>query len=1126
MVLLLRLTTAATNATTAISTANSATTTANNAVTTANSAVTTANTANTTAGSAVTTANSATSTANTANTNATAAVNTANAASAAVSNAVLFTLVANVAAIPGSPSNNDYIEIGNSTGIESFSPLSGLPSGFVGASGLTVRLRYDSSASSWVFMSYFANDSEDRYLTKNIPVVTGDSTNGSGQITLNCENNSHGIKIKGPPHSAAATYTLTLPNDAGSNGQSLTTNGSGTLTWATPATGSTDSISEGNTSAEVIDTGTDGRFVVTTEGSERLRIDSSGNVGIGTTNPLAKLHVESAATTAGWQLRTDSVGLNNESGFYRDASDNYELVIRNGLGGLSFIKNDGGTSTANLAFNVQGSERMRIDSSGKVGIGTSSPATTFVVEKSDSSGLNAHILVNNSQSGSGISLIGAGTSFSSGGWPALTDAGIIRSSAGSSNGLALSAASGPLSFWTGSSPSERLRVDSSGRLLVGRTASVLDNIGGIGYANIVQIEGAATGSGLAVSNTAGTGRININRKYSPSNGDDLGYLSFGAEVGGTVERARITCAAEFTNANTRGGRLVFATCADGAHDPTERLRITSSGNAIFAADASINGLTIGRGAGNSANNTAVGDNVLQSNTSGVINTGLGGNALLSLTGGNRNTALGYNALRSCTTATNNTAVGVDALYAATTGAQQGNTAVGDQSGRYLTTGSRNVAVGYFALFSSTTSSNNTALGGSALYSNTTGANNVATGYAPLHNNTTGFSNVATGYQALFSNTTGYQNVAIGESSLRLNTTGSDNVSVGRWSMYANTTGSENAALGIKSLHQNTTGTRNTAAGAWALYTNSTGVQNTATGYQALYSNTTGGYNTASGFQALKSNTTGGDNCAYGYYALFANTTGGNNAAFGMGALDANTTGADNVAVGSISLTTNTTGRANLALGRSALYSNTTGQENISVGAYSLYANTTARDNTAVGYAALDANTTGASNVAIGHRSCSNITTGSGNIGIGFKNSSGSYAPVFNPTTENNRFVAGHTSITNAYVKVSWTVTSDERDKMNFAPVPYGLDFVNQLKPTAYQFKVDRDTETPNGDVRYGFKAQDILALEGDNPVIIDNEDADHLKYKGEHLVPVLVNAVQELTAMVKELQAEIKTLKG
>ena len=113
--------------------------------------------------------------------------------------------------------------------------------------------------------------------------------------------------------------------------------------------------------------------------TERLRIDSSGNVGIGTSSPTGKLHIESAATAAGWQLRTDSVGLSNESGFYRDGSDNYELVLRNGAGGLSYLKNDGGASTANLSFNVQGSERLRIASSGNVGIGTSNPNAKLTV---------------------------------------------------------------------------------------------------------------------------------------------------------------------------------------------------------------------------------------------------------------------------------------------------------------------------------------------------------------------------------------------------------------------------------------------------------------------------------------------------------------------------------------------------------------------------------------------------------------------------------------------------------------------------------------------------------------------------------------------------------------------------
>ena len=172
--------TASTNASNAVSTANTASTNASNAVTTANSAESTANTASTNATtaldnsresdgsggftSAISKANTAISTANTASTNASNAVTTANAASAAVSNAVLFDLITNVSSIPGSPSDNDYIEVGDSTGIQSFTPLSGLPTGFTGAAGLTVRLRYDGTNTTWAWMNYFANDSESRYI--------------------------------------------------------------------------------------------------------------------------------------------------------------------------------------------------------------------------------------------------------------------------------------------------------------------------------------------------------------------------------------------------------------------------------------------------------------------------------------------------------------------------------------------------------------------------------------------------------------------------------------------------------------------------------------------------------------------------------------------------------------------------------------------------------------------------------------------------------------------------------------------------------------------------------------------------------------------------------------------------
>ena len=48
---------------------------------------------------------------------------------------------------------------------------------------------------------------------------------------MNCEQNSHGITLKGPPHSAAADYTLTFPNTDGDADQVLKTNGSGVLDW-------------------------------------------------------------------------------------------------------------------------------------------------------------------------------------------------------------------------------------------------------------------------------------------------------------------------------------------------------------------------------------------------------------------------------------------------------------------------------------------------------------------------------------------------------------------------------------------------------------------------------------------------------------------------------------------------------------------------------------------------------------------------------------------------------------------------------------------------------------------------------------------------------------------------------
>ncbi len=336
-----------------------------------------------------------------------------------------------------------------------------------------------------------------------------------------------------------------------------------------------------------------------------------------------------------------------------------------------------------------------------------------------------------------------------------------------------------------------------------------------------------------------------------------------------------------------------------------------------------------------------------------------------------------------------------------------------------------------------------------------------------------------------------------------------NTVVGNNAFINRTTGNNNFAGGFRALEQATQADRCVAVGNYSLKENTSGDNNVAIGYQALKANTTATANLAIGAESLFANTTGYNNVSIGHQSCYFRTTGDKSVAVGYQALAYNSTGNNNTAIGEKAHRQSTTASNNTSLGYQAGYATTTGQGNASVGANALRLNTTGQYNTALGYEALYEN-----------------TTGSGNIGIGYKNASGTDAPVFAPTTEDNRLVMGHTGITNAYVQVAWTVTSDARDKMNFAPVPYGLDFVNQLKPTAYQFKVDRNTETPTGDVRYGFKAQDILALEGKNPVIIDTEDADRFKYKGEHLVPVLVNAVQELTAMVNELKTEVAALKS
>jgi hypothetical protein len=70
--------------------------------------------------------------------------------------------------------------------------------------------------------------------TSSVPSIEARSDGSiDGYIQLNCTANTHGIKLKSPPHSAAANYTLTFPTTDGNANEFLQSNGSGVMTWAT-----------------------------------------------------------------------------------------------------------------------------------------------------------------------------------------------------------------------------------------------------------------------------------------------------------------------------------------------------------------------------------------------------------------------------------------------------------------------------------------------------------------------------------------------------------------------------------------------------------------------------------------------------------------------------------------------------------------------------------------------------------------------------------------------------------------------------------------------------------------------------------------------------------------------------
>jgi hypothetical protein len=133
--------------------------------------------------------------------------------------------------------------------------------------------------------------------------------------------------------------------------------------------------------------------------------------------------------------------------------------------------------------------------------------------------------------------------------------------------------------------SEALRVDSNGRLLVG-TSTAANNyrVTGISYVPQVQLASTAV-FGLAVNRTNGDANISIANSSTPANNDTIGRIVFNANDGTSLlAAAHVIAGVDGTpGTNAMPGRIVLSTTAVGASSPTERMRIKSAGTINFSS---------------------------------------------------------------------------------------------------------------------------------------------------------------------------------------------------------------------------------------------------------------------------------------------------------------------------------------------------------------------------------------------------------------------------------------------------------------------------------------------------------------------------------------------------------------
>jgi hypothetical protein len=332
--------------------------------------------------------------------------------------------------------------------------------------------------------------------------------------------------------------------------QTYTANGvtwkwNGTMWMRITGAGYLEKIEEGNSKVEVDDSGS-GNVTITTDGSERLRVTSAGNLGIGgLTNPGALLSIPAGESNTP-RLAIESAVDDNDFTItqYEDGNGTYTMLGQNvklNTSGNNTIL-DSGHRTAGILLDARNNgaitfltggtnsvaEPVRIESNGRVAIGGFSGAT--------------HDLHIKTASSPAIKLEDT------------TQTTILQLYAQDSNANIGTHSQHDLRFNTDST--ERLRIDSSGRLLLGLTSSIGGNA-------IFQVQGSGNKKAQFHQPDSGNSHIQFTNTQTGTSSNN------GVEIGlGGDEQAQIW---NYYNSFFRIGT-----------NGTERLRITSGGDVLIA----------------------------------------------------------------------------------------------------------------------------------------------------------------------------------------------------------------------------------------------------------------------------------------------------------------------------------------------------------------------------------------------------------------------------------------------------------------------------------------------------------------------------------------------------------------